>query len=214
MIITIDGPAASGKSTLAKLLAQELNYDYIDSGAMYRAITWHMLKRAIHQENEVCEELQHIDMDLIAGGIRLNDRDLKEELRTDEVDQSVSRISAMACVREFAGDLQQKLGERGKIIMDGRDIGTVIFPQAELKFFLIASAEERARRRLLDKGSGDFDTLLQEIKRRDAYDSNRIHAPLRKADDAIEVDTTGMSIQEVLDCLKKHWKKRYEELFA
>lgn len=216
IIIAIDGFAGSGKSTTARLVAKELGYIYIDTGAMYRAVTLMWLRTGYElNETIICELMQHINIELLQGSqgqiVLLNGEDVSLNIRTPEVSSFVSPVSAFGCVREKMVEQQRLLGENGGVVMDGRDIGTHVFPNAELKIFLNASVEERARRRqkeLLEKNIDEpFENLVKNIMERDHYDSNREISPLRKADDAIEIDTTNISIEEqcsiIVDLAKK-----------
>lgn len=206
MIIAIDGPAGSGKSTIAKELAKKLGILYVDSGAMFRAITYSLLKNQIELTNAaVLEHLQTISITLeIQNGTQetfLNGTNVSVEIRTKEVTSLVSLVSALPSVREWILIQQRLFAENNDLIMDGRDIGTVVFPNATFKFFLTASLEERAKRRTIEmnqKGvNAQIDTVQQDIEKRDALDSSRSLAPLQKAIDAIEIDTTSLTIEEV-----------------
>lgn len=203
--IAIDGPAASGKSTVAKEVAKALNYIYIDSGAMYRALTLKALRLNI----DVKDEKSLVEMTKVSkitlDGVRiyLDDEDVSEAIRSIDVTNNVSAVSSYEGVREEMVNLQKEYGKMGGIVMDGRDIGTTVFPNAELKIFQIASVEERANRRYKEnvkKGIAcDLDTLKEEIKVRDFKDSTRSVSPLRKASDAIELDTSNLEPNEVVD---------------
>lgn len=209
MIITIaiDGPAASGKSTIAKQIAKKLNITYIDTGAMYRGVTLAILKRGIEVENvqEIRNILNNIELDFnFVNGVQhlfLDGQDAEEEIRSIEVSQNVSAVSALDFVREKLVELQRKMAEKQSVVMDGRDIGTVVLPKADFKFFFIASPEIRAQRRYDENiargiNTQTFEELKQDIIRRDEYDSTREHSPLKQADDAIAVDTGLLSIEE------------------
>ncbi len=199
MIIAIDGPSGSGKSTVAKQLASKLNCLYIDSGAMFRALTWYFLKENISDELKVEAELKKINIIPIENGINLNGFDLTSELRTTEIDKNVSYFSSLKSIRSFLLDVQRKISLGKDIIMDGRDIGTVVFPDADYKFFLDASARVRAERRKKERGESlSTEKIEEEIKRRDKYDSSRKIAPLKRADDAILIDTSKLTINEVI----------------
>lgn len=206
--IAIDGPAAAGKSTVAKIVAKKLSYVYIDTGAMYRTLTYAALKQGIDLENE--EQLMKV-----AGNVKitfhynettqlvfLNGEDVSEVIRTPEVTNHVSIVAKHRLVREEMVRRQQLLAEEGGVVMDGRDIGTHVMPNAEVKIFMLASVEERAERRHLEntqKGfPSDLKKLKEEIALRDKLDSEREVSPLKKADDAIELDTTSLSIDEVV----------------
>ncbi|MRI84824.1 (d)CMP kinase [Aerococcaceae bacterium WS4759] len=205
--IAIDGPAASGKSTIAKQIAKKLNITYIDTGAMYRGVTLAILKRGIEVDNvqEIRNILNNIELDFnFVNGVQhlfLDGQDAEEEIRSIEVSQNVSAVSALDFVREKLVDLQRKMAEKQSVVMDGRDIGTVVLPKADFKFFFIASPEIRAQRRYDENiargiNTQTFEELKQDIIRRDEYDSTREHSPLKQADDAIAVDTGLLSIEE------------------
>lgn len=205
IIIALDGPAGSGKSTTARRVAQHLGYVYIDTGAMYRAITLAALRNRIPLDNQVFTmlvESSHIELVPSEQGQRtlLNGEDVSEEIRSVQVTEAVSGVSSLSVVRTALVERQRELGAAGGIVMDGRDIGTVVFPAAELKVFLVASLEERARRRLAELGDKAHGISLQEmcrqIQERDRQDSERELSPLRKADDAVEIDTSALSIDD------------------
>ncbi|MCT4594708.1 MAG: (d)CMP kinase [Anaeromicrobium sp.] len=202
--IALDGPAGAGKSTVAKKIAKLKNLVYIDTGAMYRAVTLNFLKNEISIENEkqVNEALSKIDMDLDSSNVYLNGECVNEEIRTPLVTKNVSAVSAIGKVRQKMVELQRKISEGKSVIMDGRDIGTFVLPKAEYKFFLTASIEERAHRRYEELIKKGFDVNLEDIKkdigRRDKIDSEREIAPLKKAEDAIEIDSTSKNINEVI----------------
>jgi len=214
LIIAIDGPAASGKSTTAKMLANKLGYIYLDSGAMYRACALAALQANIaHTDTENLNKLlQHIDIciEYNAQGnkVLLNNIDVTKRIREEDISRLSSDISTLRPVREAMVSLQRKMGEKGGVIMDGRDIGTVVFPDADLKFFMIATAEERARRRcdeLKDKGKpAQYETVLQEMKERDLQDSTRALAPLKPAQDSIQIDTTNLDIEQQVEALYQY----------
>lgn len=211
--IAIDGPAAAGKSTVAKIVAEGLEYIYIDTGAMYRALTYKAIKNQIDikNETELMEILDDSVIELLPGKtgqiVLLDGADVTNNIRTSEVTNNVSVVAAHEAVRKEMVIRQQRFAERGGVVMDGRDIGTHVLPNAEVKVFLLASVEERAQRRHtenLQKGyPSDLDTLKQEIAQRDKFDSEREVAPLRKAKDAVEIDTTSLSIQQVVDEIMK-----------
>ena len=221
LIIAIDGPAASGKSTTAQLLAQKLGYVYIDTGAMYRACALKAKKMGIdiNDEESIRELLDDIDIRIenhnSKNRIFLDGEDVSEDIRADDISALASAISAIPAVRYKMVELQRKMGEKGGVILDGRDIGTFVFPTAEVKFFLTASPEVRAKRRWLElkqKGvNKDFSEVLADLVKRDNKDSQRALAPLKKADDAIEVDTSNMTIEEQTDCLYQIICSRMEE---
>lgn len=203
--IAVDGPSGAGKSTIAKIVAKKLNIDYIDTGAMYRAIGLKMMNGGISREEGDTEERQKVlddtTIDFDAGVILLDGEDVSGLIRTPEVSMAASDYSRLPEVREKLVAIQREIGHRKSVVMDGRDIGTNVFPDAQYKFFLTATAEERAKRRvaeLIEKGQDvDYEATLEDIKQRDYNDSHRKLNPLRKADDAIEIDTTDMSIEEV-----------------
>jgi len=210
IVIAIDGPAASGKSTTAKLLAKKLGYVYIDTGAMYRAFTLKALTENILEQLLVDESLlrqfvETTDVRLTDAQVLLDGCDVTAQIRSNEVSKMVSKISALKAVREKLSAIQKKLGEEKGVVMDGRDIGTAIFPNAELKIYMMASARERAKRRyaeLKSKNSAldvSLDALEAEIKQRDEEDMTRAVSPLRKADDAIVFDTSSLTIEEQVE---------------
>ena len=211
--IAVDGPSGAGKSTIAKAIAKKLNIDYIDTGAMYRAVGYKMLREgvALDDLDGLQKMLDDTVIDFSEGNIYLDGEIVNDYIRTPEISKQASDCSAIGMVRKKLVDLQQKMGEAKSVIMDGRDIGTVVFPDAEFKFFITASAEERAKRRyeeLIEKGQDvTFEQVLTDLNTRDHNDSTREITPLRKADDAIEVDTTSMNIYEVVtfvcDLMKK-----------
>lgn len=203
--IAVDGPSGAGKSTIAKAVAQRLSIDYIDTGAMYRAVGYKLLKEGVSLEDleKVAEVLARTDIDFSCGNIYLDGENINDKIRTEEISRQASACSALGIVREKLTEQQQEMGARKSVIMDGRDIGTVVFPDAEYKFYITASAEERAKRRykeLLEKGQeAAYEKVLADIKQRDYNDTTRKINPLRKAEDALTVDTTEMSREEVID---------------
>ena len=202
MIIAIDGPAGSGKSTIAKLIAEDLGLVYLDTGAMYRLVTLKALNDGILDDLEkIIKMLDNLSIDIKENGFYLDDTDVSEEIRKPVVSENVSDIAAIREVREKMVDLQRKFSESKNVILDGRDIGTVVFPNADVKIFLIADAKERANRRykeLVAKGENvRMEEIYENILKRDEIDSTRKESPLKKAGDAIEVDTTAKNIEEV-----------------
>ena len=208
LVVAIDGPAGAGKSTVSQLAAKKLGYTYIDTGAMYRAVAW----KTLQQHKEVTDELildvvKDIDVDLqYKDGkttVAVDGTDVTGEIRTPEVSAIVSQVAALGPVREKMVDLQRKMGERGSVLMDGRDIATNVLPNADVKIFLTASIEERARRRhkeLTEKGYEiDMEQMKADIAARDKADSEREISPLVQAEDATLLDTTGLSIDEVVE---------------
>lgn len=202
--IAIDGPSGAGKSTIAKAVARELGIDYVDTGAMYRAIGLKMTSRGMAmEESEALQKmLDETDIDFRSGDVILDGQVVSDRIRTPEISMAASACSALAMVRSKLVELQQKMGREKSIIMDGRDICEVVLPDAELKYYLTASAEERARRRtdeLIAKGEKvNFDQVLADIEMRDYNDSHRAVTPLRRAEDAEEIDSTSMTIDEVV----------------
>ncbi len=205
--IAVDGPAGAGKSSIAKAVAMEIGFIYVDTGALYRSIALFTLENNL-DDNKLINSLDKIDVKLeYADGVQhviLNGKDVSELIRTPEVSMNASRVAAIPQVRDFLFNLQQKIAKENNIIMDGRDIGTVVLPNADLKVFLTASAEERANRRykeMTDK-TISYEQVLEDIKQRDYNDMNRETAPLKQAEDAVLLDTTGMTIEEVKTKLK------------
>ncbi len=201
--IAIDGPAGAGKSTIAKIVADELNFTYIDTGAMYRAITLKALKLGIDiskEENYVF--LENTSIDFYDNKIFLDGVDVSKEIRRPIIDKNVSEVSAFGYVRNRLVKFQREIASHSNVVMDGRDIGSVVLPNADLKVFLTAKVETRAQRRYLElieelKSKTTIEDLINEIRRRDDYDTNRKISPLKKASDAIEIDTSDMNIEEV-----------------
>lgn len=207
LIVAIDGPSGAGKSTLAKSIAKELGFTYLDTGAMYRALALKAIQQGLDltDEEKVAALARATDIDLVerngAAAVLLDGADVAGLIRTPEVSQMASKISALKVVRQRLLELQRALGERGDVVAEGRDIGTVIFPRAEVKVFLDASVEERARRRCEElHGAGREVTLQdtrQEMEERDKRDSERDLAPLRKAEDALAIDSSSLSADAV-----------------
>lgn len=202
--IAIDGPSGAGKSTIAKEVAKKLGIDYIDTGAMYRAVGYKMKRDGIVADDEAALRamLDDTDIDFVRGDIILDGVVVNDVIRTSEISKMASVCSALLPVREKLVEIQRGMGSRKSVIMDGRDIATNVLKDAEYKFFLTASAAERAERRhkeLCEKGETiTFEAVLNDIEKRDHNDMTRKLNPLRKAEDAIEVDTTGLSIEEVV----------------
>ena len=216
--IAIDGPSGTGKSTTAKILAKDLSFIYIDTGAMYRAVGLYCVKNNIDIEDEetIKNNLDNIDINIFykdgTQEIELNHEIVSKEIRENHISHCASVVSQYKDVREKLVSLQQNLAKKNSVIMDGRDIGTVVLPDADLKIYLIASDEERAKRRykeLLEKGQDvEYDTILKELKERDYRDSHRENSPLKRADDAIELDNTNMTIEEVVNKVKELFNEK------
>lgn len=211
--IAIDGPASAGKSTIAKKVAKKLDFIYLDTGAMYRSLTFAAMRAGVLLDNEdkLVELLSGLDVSFVTKDglqhILLNGEDVTEQIRQQDVTQQVSLVSSHQKVREELVRRQQEFAKQGGIVMDGRDIGTVVMPDAPLKIFLVASAEERARRRYEESIAKGMDVSLKQLTEdliaRDHYDMNRSVSPLKKAEDAIEIDSTFMSIDEVVNKVLK-----------
>jgi len=221
LTIAIDGPAASGKSTVGRELAIRLGYLYFDTGVMYRAVTLAALRQRIPIDDEAAitrlarDIAIEVEPPTVTDGrqytVTVDGDDVTWDLRRPEVDANVSHVSSYRGVREALSAQQRRIGERGRVVMVGRDIGTVVLPDADLKIFLTASPEERARRRLKDlqaRGeTASFDSVLQDIRRRDGIDSGRTYAPLRPADDAVILDTTNRTVQQVIEAIVRQFGK-------
>ena len=209
--IAIDGPAGAGKSTIAKEIARNLGFMYVDTGAMYRAIAWHLLRNQIPAEDTNAVEASLADITIritYSGGeqqIILNGENITGQLRQEEVGNMASKSAANPKVRAKLLQLQRDLARENDVVMDGRDIGTFVLPEADVKIYLTASVEERAKRRYLEleaKGmTADLEKIKEDIRTRDYQDMNRSIAPLKKAEDALVVDSSKMTIQEVRDCI-------------
>lgn len=218
--IAIDGPAGAGKSTIAKTVSSHLSYIYVDTGAMYRATALFILRNNIDPDDEkyISEVYDKIDirLDYIdkEQQIYLNEENVSEIIRSEEVGNAASTVSKHLIIREKMVELQQKIAEKTSVVMDGRDIGTVVLPKADLKIYLTASVKERARRRYLDlkkKGiDGDIDKIKEDIRARDNQDMNRENSPLIQAEDAIEIDSSNMSIEEVVFSILELFKEKVD----
>lgn len=216
-IITIDGPAGAGKSTVAKRLAQKLDLSYLDTGAMYRALTLKAIQKNVNLKNEddltAMARQTHIDLEKHEAGVKvlLDGEDVSKEIRTIEVTNKTFYVAQKPRIRKIMVEWQRILGSKKGIVVEGRDVGTVVFPQASNKFYLDANIEERSRRRveeLREKGNNiDAGKLKNELAERDNKDLTRSVGPLRKADDAVFIDSTHLTIDEVIDEMMKHIKK-------
>ncbi len=208
LVVTLDGPAGSGKTSTAQAVAKELGFRHLDSGALYRALTFALLKEGVPQrewgtlESEQLAELR-VEVEAEGDGVNIycDGVLLTSELRSPEVTECVSEVAGLAAVRDWLLGVQRSVGAHGNLVTDGRDMGTVVFPDADVKIFLVAGLEERARRRLLqDTGreptSGEIQEEVRRIAQRDEADRTRNHSPLRRPEDAVEVDTTGLSFEE------------------
>lgn len=212
-IIAIDGPSGAGKSTVAKVVAKELGFSCLDTGAMYRAVAWQALQNGVDlTDNEALGGVArsydisfgHVDGDPIPKRVFIGDSEVTTEIRTMEIDRAVSPTSAAPAVREALVEQQRRIGNAGDYVVEGRDIGTCVFPNAEVKVFLTASNEERARRRVLQNeqrgvGSTDYEEVLADLIRRDEADSSRATSPLRPAEDAVLLDSTQLTFEQVVE---------------
>ena len=213
MIIAIDGPSGAGKSSVSKIIATKLGFSCLDTGAMYRSVAWMARERGIALEDtdalgdiaRTCDiAFQHEPGNPSPIGVSIAGNDVTAAIRTAEIDRAVSPVSAVVAVREALVEQQRRIGQAGDYVVEGRDIGTVVFPNAQLKIFLTASDEARARRRVLQNeqrgiGSTDFDEVLADLRRRDEIDSSRAASPLKAADDAIVIDSSDLTQDEVVN---------------
>lgn len=206
--IAFDGPSAAGKSTIADLVAEKLGYTHLDTGAMYRAVAYEALQKdiALDDEENVVRMIEGMDLEMKAdGSVVLNKEDISEKIRTNEISLAASDVSKLEKVRAALVAMQQKISRGGGYILDGRDIGTVVLTDAEVKIYLTASVESRAQRRYkqnLEKGiESDLDSIRRDIEKRDYQDTHREHSPLKKAEDAVEIDSSDLSIEEVVDAV-------------
>ncbi len=221
MVIAIDGPSGAGKSTVARMLAERLGYTYIDTGALYRAIGWKARQEGIDPADEQAMERLSLQANVSlasndgAAGIYIDGQDVSQAIRTPEMGMMASTVSKSPAVRARLLTVQRELGAGGGVVMDGRDIGTVVFPDADVKFYLDASAEERGRRRFRElKEAGlavDLATITGEIQERDQQDRGRNIAPLRRADDALPIDSSRMSVEDVVSGMLAEVAKRRED---
>ena len=206
--IAFDGPSAAGKSTIADLVAEKLGYTHLDTGAMYRAVAYEALQKgiALDDEENVVMMIEDMDLEMKAdGSVVLNKEDISEKIRTNEISLAASDVSKLEKVRAALVAMQQKISRGGGYILDGRDIGTVVLTDAEVKIYLTASVESRALRRHkqnLEKGiESDLESIRRDIEKRDYQDTHREHSPLKKAEDAVEIDSSDLSIEEVVDAV-------------
>lgn len=216
--VAIDGPSAAGKSTIAKMVAKKENFIYIDTGAMYRCVAYYCLTQKIdlNDEKAVEQAIEHIQIRLTQDNkVYLNDEDVSNQIRQDQVSLGASCVSKYQAVRSFLVDEQRKMAKAGNVILDGRDIGTVVLPNADLKIYQIASVETRAKRRYLEnleRGlDADLETIKKEIEERDYQDTHREISPLKKAEDAIELDTSSLTLEEVVEQVLTLIQKAKEE---
>ncbi len=207
LVVAVDGPAGAGKSTASRRLAERLGYRHVDTGALYRALGLLAWEQGVDPEDEeklaaLCEELQ-IEFEPGIQGVKVRGRDVTREIRLPEIGQMASKVSTHKAVRAKLLVLQRRLGEGGGVVIEGRDMGTVVFPNADVKFFLVASVQERGRRRFAELRAQGVETTLEatlrEIAERDRRDSSRCHAPLKPAVDAYTLDTTALSVEEVVE---------------
>jgi cytidylate kinase len=220
VVIAIDGPSGAGKSTLTRLLAKRLGYVHIDTGALYRTLALAVSRAGVSPDDEaaVASICRKVEIEFLRNDDRCrvmaNGKDVTGAIRTPEISMLTSRISAQRAVREILLGLQHDLGRDGGVILEGRDIGTVVFPDAEVKFFLSASAEERGRRRFLElreKGcQATLEETIADVVKRDEQDADRELAPLRKAVDAVEIDSTGVSVEAVLNRMEQLFRERVQ----
>ena len=211
MIIAIDGPAGSGKSTVAKIVADKLNFRYIDTGSMYRSVAWKSLQKnaALKDEDAVADIASKVKIELIHGKkgqlVFVDGENITDQLKVEEISRGAAIVAAQPMIREIMTNKQRKLGLEGKVVMDGRDIGTVVFPKADKKFFLDADPKERGRRRFIELkekkqiNNADLPTIIKQVVQRDHEDRSRKIAPLKQAKDAMLIDTTHLSIDQVVE---------------
>ncbi len=218
MIVAIDGPAASGKSTTAKMVAKKLEMTYLDTGAMYRAVTLALLRSNtdLDDYDSVCQVVDELELEIYDKGsktiVKLDGEDISQAIRSLPVTENVSAVSAMKYVRQTMVEIQRNIGKKTNCVVEGRDIGTVVFPDAEFKIFMVADVNMRAKRRfkdLYEMGENrSFQDVLADLKSRDEKDSTRAYSPLQKADEAIEIDTSMLSIdqqvEKIINLVKKN----------
>ena len=217
-VIAIDGPAGAGKGTVARRLAARLGYRLLDTGSMYRALAWSVARAGLQPDDTPAlrRHVERVQIDLEGDRVVVDGRDVTDDIRTQEIANLTSRLSMLAIVRDKLTPLQRRLASTGGVVLEGRDTGTVVCPEAEVKFYLDASLEERARRRQAELRTRGIDlepeAARREIAARDAQDSSRALAPLRKAPDAVEVDTTGLSVDQVVTALAEAIERRRRDL--
>lgn len=209
MIIAIDGPAGSGKSTIAKIIARKLGFRHIETGSMYRAVAWKSMQRGIdlNDREAVARVAAELEIEFVPGnenqGVRLDGKDIMTFLKNEAVGRGAATVAAQPSVRRFLVEKQRRIGSEGSAVMDGRDIGTVVFPDADKKFFLDADPEERGKRRFLELQAKnqdvDLKTIIDQVRQRDHEDRTRVVSPLRPAEDAILIDSTNLGIDEVVN---------------
>ena len=216
--IAIDGPSAAGKSTIARRLARECDYIHLDTGAMYRCIAYKALNQGVALDDEAAlgSLIDQTEIRLTAQGqVFLDGEEMKDKIRSDEVSMAASQVSSWKIVRQKLVERQQKMARDKGVVMDGRDIGTVVLPDAEIKIFLTASPQARAQRRFLEnqqKGiSSDYQQLVAEIAQRDKQDTERVNSPLRQAEDAVGIDTSEMTIDEVVAAIQRLVEEKMKE---
>lgn len=198
MRVAIDGPSGSGKSSVAKAIANKLGLLHLDTGGMYRTLGYKIIKDNLSLEN-IEESLKNLDLKIINKKFFLDGEDVSEKIRSNEVSKMASKVSSIKSVREYMVNLQRKISSNHDVILDGRDIGTVVFPNAEVKIYLTATPEIRAKRRYLEDGSVSYEKILEDILKRDYDDSHREHSPLKVADGAKIIDTDNLSFEEVVE---------------
>lgn len=219
IIVAIDGPAGAGKSTIAKMVSDKFNLMYINTGSMYRAVTLKAMEKDISyiDIDNLCKLIDEMNMHFDNNELILNGENINEKLTMPYISSNVSNYASIPQVREKLVHIQRQMAQKYDVIMDGRDIGTVVLKEAPFKFFLTASPEERAERRYKElfekKINVDYENILEEIKRRDYIDSNREVDPLTKAEDAIEIDSTSMTIEEVVEKICTHINTKLEKIF-
>jgi len=217
-VIAIDGPAGAGKGTVARRLAARLGYRLLDTGSMYRALAWSVARAGLQPDDTPAlrRHVERVQIDLEGDRVVVDGRDVTDDIRTQEIANLTSRLSMLAIVRDKLTPLQRRLASTGGVVLEGRDTGTVVCPEAEVKFYLDASLEERARRRQAELRTRGIElepeAARREIAARDAQDSSRALAPLRRAPDAVEVDTTGLSVDQVVTALAEAIERRRRDV--